>query len=205
MSLRAMDKRRVQDVSGLMRDQVIGLFGGSFDPAHAGHVALTTHALRRFGLDQVWWLVTPGNPLKSHGPAPMAERMAQARAMMQHPRVRVSDIEAQLGTTYTAQTIAALQDRFVHTRFVWLMGADNLAQFDQWKDWRQIMETTPIGIIARPDARLSPLSSRAARMYRGARVPAKQSRVLGHLSGPAWCYVNMPLMPISSTALRSGA
>ena len=192
-------------MSGLMRDQVIGLFGGSFDPAHAGHVALTTHALRRFGLDQVWWLVTPGNPLKSHGPAPMAERMAQARALMQHPRVRVSDIEAQLGTTYTAQTIAALQDRFVHTRFVWLMGADNLAQFDQWKDWRRIIETTPIGIIARPDARLSPLSSRAARIYRGARVPAKQSRVLGHLTGPAWCYVNMPLMPISSTALRSGA
>jgi nicotinate-nucleotide adenylyltransferase len=117
----------------------------------------------------------------------------------------VSDIEVQLGTTYTAETIAALQDRFVHTRFVWLMGADNLAQFDQWKDWRQIMETTPIGIIARPDARLSPLSSRAARMYRGARVPAKQSRSLGHLSGPAWCYLNMPLMPISSTALRSGA
>ena len=188
-----------------MRDQVIGLFGGSFDPAHAGHVALTTHALHRFGLDQAWWLVTPGNPLKSHGPAPMAERMARARAMMQHPRVRVSDIEAQLGTTYTAETIAALQDRFVHTRFVWLMGADNLAQFDQWKDWRQIMETTPIGIIARPDARLSPLSSRAARIYRGARVPAKQSRLLGHLSGTAWCYVNMPLMPISSTALRSGA
>ena len=119
--------------------------------------------------------------------------------------VRVSDIEAQLGTTYTAETIAALQDRFAHTRFVWLMGADNLAQFDQWKDWRQIMETTPIWIIARPDARLSPLSSRAARMYRGARVPAKQSRSLGHLSGPAWCYLNMPLMPISSTALRSGA
>jgi len=188
-----------------MRDQVIGLFGGSFDPAHAGHVALTTHALRRFGLDQVWWLVTPSNPLKSHGPAPIAERMARARAVMQHPRVRVSDIEVQLGTTYTAETIAALQDRFVHTRFVWLMGADNLAQFDQWNDWRQIMERTPIGIIARPDARLSPLSYRAARMYRGARVPAKQSRSLGHLSGPAWCYLNMPLMPISSTALRSGA
>jgi len=192
-------------VSGLMRDQVIGLFGGSFDPAHAGHVALTTHALRRFGLDQVWWLVTPGNPLKSHGPAPMAERMAQARAIMQHPRVRVTDIEAQLGTTYTAETIAALQDRFVHTRFVWLMGADNLAQFDQWKDWRQIMETTPIGIIARPDARLSPLSSRAARIYRNARVPSKQSQQLGQRAGPAWCYVNMPLMPISSRALRSGA
>jgi nicotinate-nucleotide adenylyltransferase len=195
----------VNDVSGLMRDQVIGLFGGSFDPAHAGHVALTQHALRRFGLDQVWWLVTPGNPLKSQDPEPLAARMAQARAMMQHPQVLVTDIEAQLGTTYTAETIAALQDRFVHTRFVWLMGADNLAQFDQWKNWRQIIETTSIGIIARPDSRLSPLSSRAARIYRNARVPAKQSRLLGYLSGPAWCYVNMPLMPISSTALRSGA
>jgi nicotinate-nucleotide adenylyltransferase len=193
------------NVSGLMRDRVIGLFGGSFDPAHAGHVALTKHALRQFGLDQVWWLVTPGNPLKSHGPAPLATRMAQARAKMKHPQVRVTDIEAQLGTTYTAETIAVLQDRFVHTQFVWLMGADNLAQFDQWKDWRQIMETIPIGVIARPDARLSPLSSRAARIYRNARVPAKKSRLLGNLSGPAWCYLNMPLMPISSTALRSGA
>jgi nicotinate-nucleotide adenylyltransferase len=193
------------NVSGLMRDRVIGLFGGSFDPAHAGHVALTKHALRQFGLDQVWWLVTPGNPLKSHGPAPLAMRMAQARAKMKHPQVRVTDIEAQLGTTYTAETIAVLQDRFVHTQFVWLMGADNLAQFDQWKDWRQIMETIPIGVIARPDARLSPLSSRAARIYRNARVPAKKSRLLGNLSGPAWCYLNMPLMPISSTALRSGA
>ena len=188
-----------------MRNQVIGLFGGSFDPAHAGHVALTKHALRRFGLDQVWWLVTPGNPLKSHGPAPLADRMVQARTIMRHPRVHVTDIEAQLGTTYTAQTIAALQDRYVHTRFVWLMGADNLAQFHRWKDWRQIIETTPVGIIARPDARLSPISARAARIYRDARVSAKHSRQLGHLSGPAWCYVNMPLMPISSSALRSGA
>jgi nicotinate-nucleotide adenylyltransferase len=191
------------NVSGLMRDRVIGLFGGSFDPAHAGHVALTKHALRQFGLDQVWWLVTPGNPLKSHGPAPLATRMAQARAKMKHPQVRVTDIEAQLGTTYTAETIAVLQDRFVHTQFVWLMGADNLAQFDQWKDWRQIMETIPIGVIARPAARLSPLSSRAARIYRNARVPAKKSRLLGNLSGPAWCYLNMPLMPISSSTLRS--
>jgi len=188
-----------------MRDRVIGLFGGSFDPAHAGHVALTKHALRQFGLDQVWWLVTPGNPLKSHGPAPLAMRMAQARAKMKHPQVRVTDIEAQLGTTYTAETIAVLQDRFVHTQFVWLMGADNLAQFDQWKDWRQIMETIPIGVIARPTARLSPLSSRAARIYRNARVPAKKSRLLGNLSGPAWCYLNMPLMPISSSILRSEA
>ena len=188
-----------------MRNQVIGLFGGSFDPAHAGHVALTKHALRRFGLDQVWWLVTPGNPLKSHGPAPLVDRMVQARTMMRHPRVHVTDIEVQLGTTYTAQTIAALQDRYVHTRFVWLMGADNLAQFHRWKDWRQIIETTPVGIIARPDARLSPISARAARIYRDARVSAKHSCQLGHLSGPAWCYVNMPLMPISSSALRSGA
>ena len=186
-----------------MRDQVIGLFGGSFDPAHAGHVALTTHALRRFGLDQVWWLVTPSNPLKSHGPAPMAERMARARAVMQHPRVRVSDIEVQLGTTYTAETIAALQDRFVHTRFVWLMGADNLAQFDQWRDWRWIMDTVPIGILARPGARLAPLSSRAARVYRHPRLPASSATVLGQQTAPAWCYINMPLSPLSSTQLRS--
>ena len=193
------------DLGGLTRHQVIGLFGGSFDPAHEGHVAFSQHALRRFGLDQVWWMVTPGNPLKAHGPAPLADRIAQAQALIDHPRVRVTGIEAQLGTTYTAETVIALRQRFQDARFVWLMGADNLAQFHQWKDWREIMETVPIGIIARPQARLSPLSAPAARIYRDARVCENQSRRLGRMTGPAWCYVNMPLMPISSSVLRSGA
>ena len=109
--------------------QVIGLLGGSFDPAHEGHAHITREALKRFGLDRVWWLLSPGNPLKDHGPAPMAQRKARAQAVMDHPRVEITDIEAQLGTRYTAQTLAALRRRYPGVRFVWLMGADNLAQF----------------------------------------------------------------------------
>ena len=184
----------------------IGLLGGSFNPAHDGHVYISAVARARLRLDQVWWLVSPQNPLKARdGMKPLAERMRLARALGLPHFIRVTDLESRLGTTFTADTLGRLHGRYPGQHFVWLMGADNLAQFDQWKDWRQIMETSPIGIIARPDARLSPLSSRAARIYRGARVPTKQSRVLGRLSGPAWCYMNMPLMPISSTALRSGA
>lgn len=107
----------------------IGLLGGSFDPPHAGHVHITREALKRFGLDAVWWLVSPGNPLKTRGPAPLDRRMAAARAIMRHPRVEVTDIEARLGTRYTAETLAALFARYPGVRFVWLMGADNLASF----------------------------------------------------------------------------
>ena len=116
--------------------QVIGLLGGSFDPAHSGHVHISKAALQRFGLDRVWWLVSPGNPLKRHGPAPLKDRLQAARAMMQHPRVTVTGIEERLGTRYTAQTITALRARYPGVRFVWLMGADNLAQFHLWQDWQ---------------------------------------------------------------------
>jgi len=112
--------------------QRIGLLGGSFDPPHDGHVHITTAALKRFGLDRVWWLVSPGNPLKSQGPAPLPERMQAAQALMRHPRVTVTDIEARLGTRFTAETLQALQHRYPDVQFVWLMGADNLAQFHRW-------------------------------------------------------------------------
>ena len=111
----------------------IGLLGGSFDPPHQGHVHITIEALKRFGLDEGWWLVSPGNPLKAHGPAPLAKRMAAARSVMQHPRVRVTDIEARLGTRFTFKTLEALFHRYPGVRFVWLMGADTLAQFHRWK------------------------------------------------------------------------
>ena len=132
---------------------VIGLLGGSFDPAHEGHAHLTREALRRFGLDRVWWLVTPGNPLKRRQPAPMAERMAQARRVIHHPQVVVTDIEARLGTRYTAETLKALQARYPGVRFVWLMGADNLAQLHHWDHWQDIMRRVPIGVLARPGNR----------------------------------------------------
>ena len=185
------------------RSLSIGLLGGSFDPPHVGHVHITQEALKRFGLDRVWWLVSPGNPLKARGPAPLAQRLAAARALMRHPRVTVTDIEARLGTRYTAQTLRALRARAHGVRFVWLMGADNLAQFHLWQDWRQIMDSVPVGVLARPGDRISARTSVAARVYPQARVPAGASHGLARATAPAWCFVNIPMLDISSTALRA--
>ena len=183
--------------------QVIGLLGGSFDPPHAGHVHITREALKRFGLDRVWWLVSPGNPLKKDGPAPLAERMQAARAMMQHPCVTVTDLEARIGTRFTAQTLAVLQQRYPGVRFVWLMGADNLAQFHRWQDWRWIMDHVPVGVMARPGDRISARLSKAARVYEAARMPGGASHLLGRRDAPAWCFVNLPMSAQSSTAIRA--
>ncbi|TFL18450.1 nicotinate-nucleotide adenylyltransferase [Jannaschia formosa] len=184
--------------------QVVGLLGGSFDPAHAGHVHITREALRRFGLDRVWWLVSPGNPLKARGPAPLVQRMEHARRVMRHPRVVVTDIEARLGMRYTAQTIRALRRRYPGVRFVWLMGADNLAQLHRWDDWRSIVEAVPIGVLARPGDRLAARMSPAARVYRQHRVPAAMAHRLGRMTPPAWAFVNVPMHAASSTAIRAG-
>jgi nicotinate-nucleotide adenylyltransferase len=183
--------------------QVIGLLGGSFDPAHAGHAHITREALKRFGLDQVWWLVSPGNPLKAHGPAPLETRIAQARSVMSHPRVLVTGIEARLGTRYTAQTLRALQRLYQNQRFVWLMGADNLAQFHLWQDWRAIAVSVPMGILARPGQRISARMSRAATLYAPYRIAGRDSRLLAHAQAPAWCFVNVPMMDVSSSAIRA--
>ncbi len=182
--------------------QVVGLLGGSFNPAHDGHVHITKTALKRFGLDRVWWLVSPGNPLKSEGPAPMADRMAQAARVMDHPKVEVTDIECRLGTRFTAQTIARLQSHYPGVRFVWLMGADNLAQFHRWQDWKWIMESVPVGVIARPRDRVSARLSTAASIYRGAMLPARASSSLARGSAPRWCFINLPMSDQSSTAIR---
>lgn len=186
--------------------QTVGLLGGSFDPAHQGHVHITREALKRFGLDHVWWLVSPGNPLKARGPAELSRRMAHARQIMQHPKVQISDIEARLGTRYTAQTLQALQTRYPSVRFVWLMGADNLAQFHLWQDWQQIMHRLPIGVIARPGDRISARRSLAAQVFDHARLRGVDSQHLARSQTPSWCYINLPLTGASSTAIRaSGA
>lgn len=187
------------------RGQVVGLLGGSFDPAHDGHVHITKTALKRFGLDRVWWLVSPGNPLKDRGPAPLDQRIAHARDVMAHPDVQVTGIERTLGTRYTAQTIAALQARYPGVRFVWLMGADNLAQFHRWQDWQWIMQNVPIGVIARPGDRISARLSKAAIVYRAAMLPARASTQLGQGTAPRWCFVNLPMSDQSSTAIRAAA
>lgn len=180
----------------------IGLLGGSFDPAHEGHALVTREALKRFGLDEVWWLVSPGNPLKARGPAPLAERLEKAREVMRHPRARVTDLEAQLGTRYTFRTLSALIDAYPGVKFVWLMGADNLASFHRWESWREIMALVPVGVLARPGQRISARMSHAARQFRRFRIPGRAATTLADAEPPAWCFVNVPMTDVSSTALR---
>jgi nicotinate-nucleotide adenylyltransferase len=181
----------------------IGLLGGSFDPPHAGHVHITREALKRFDLDAVWWLVSPGNPLKARGPAPLERRMAASRAIMKHPRVVVTDIEARLGTRYTAGTLAALLPRYPGVRFVWLMGADNLAGFHHWERWDWIMDHVPVGVLARPGQGLSACLSPAAIRYRRWRLPMSEAARLSLAPPPAWCFVSLPMVDISSTEIRA--
>lgn len=183
--------------------QRIGLLGGSFDPPHAGHVHITRHALTRFGLDRVWWLVSPGNPLKPRGPAPLTARMGAARALLCDPRVTVSDLESRIGTPFTAETVAWLVAHQPGVKFVWLMGADNLVQFHRWDRWRQIVATVPLGVIARPGAGLAARRSVAARSFAAQRLPESRARLLPDARPPAWCFVNIPMQDISSSALRA--
>ena len=181
----------------------IGLFGGSFDPAHEGHAHVTRHALRAFGLDRVWWLVSPGNPLKANGPAPMAQRVQRATALMSHPRVTITTAEARLGTRYTADTLRRLMQLYPDRRFVWIMGADNLAGFHHWENWRWIMQSVPVAVIARPGQQRAALSSVAARAYAGNRILPARATQLATLHAPTWCYVTIPMRDISSTQLRA--
>jgi nicotinate-nucleotide adenylyltransferase len=183
------------------RGMVIGLLGGSFDPAHEGHVLITTEALKRMGLDQVWWLVTPGNPLKARQPAPLAERIAFGKKVMRHPKVRVTGLEAALGTRFTAATIARLQAIYPGVRFVWLMGADNLVQFHRWDRWQEILQRVPVGILARPGWGTRARLSKAAQVFRGARVGRGEH--LAHAKAPAWVFVNLPMNDASSSAIRA--
>lgn len=185
------------------KGMVIGLLGGSFDPAHAGHAHLTREALKRFGLDRVWWLVSPGNPLKARQPAPMADRLVRARQVMGDPRVIVTDIEARLGTRYTAATLEALIAAYPGVRFVWLMGADNLRQFDRWDRWQDIMRMVPIGVLARPGSRIAARLSKTAEVFWRARLPDGAAQTLAFGAVPRWCFLNMPLVNVSSSAIRA--
>lgn len=180
----------------------VGLLGGSFDPPHGGHLHLTREALKRFQLDFVVWLVSPGNPLKPNPPAALADRMAAARALAGHPRILVSDFEARIGTRFTAETLAAAQIRHPAVQFVWLMGADNLAQFHRWDNWQEILNRVPVGVLARPGLRTEARSSPAARIFRWAKLSRHASARLPDRPPPAWCFVNIPMSDLSSTAIR---
>lgn len=191
----------VQGFPVATKGMVIGLLGGSFDPAHEGHAHISREALKRMGLDQVWWLVSPGNPLKARQPAPMAERLARARAVMPDPRVRITDLEAKLGTRATADTIDALRAIYPGVHFVWLMGADNLVQFHKWGRWRDILRSVPIGVLARPGSGVAARTSVAARAFRVHQIDRGEN--LRDRNAPAWCFVNIPLNSASSSAIRA--
>ncbi len=181
----------------------IGLLGGSFDPAHEGHAHITREALKRFGLDEVWWLVSPGNPLKTRGPAPLPQRMAHAEEVMQHARVRITDLEARLGTRYTHATLTRIMALYPGVRFVWLMGADNLASFHKWEKWRGIMGAVPIAVMARPGQRISARLSPAAQIFRHRKLRAREAMRITRVKPPAWVFVNVPMRDLSSSSIRA--
>jgi nicotinate-nucleotide adenylyltransferase len=182
----------------------VGLLGGSFNPAHRGHLHISLEALRRLDLDEVWWLVAPQNPLKPvTGMKPLAERLATARAFLRHPRIKAVDLESGLGTRFTADTLARLTQRFPRSRFVWLMGADNLVQIPRWARWQDIFRLVPVAVFARPPYCLKAMAGLAAQRFRRFLVPARAVRDLATRTPPAWAFIPSRLDPSSATALRA--
>ncbi|MCM2294344.1 nicotinate-nucleotide adenylyltransferase [Allorhizobium sp. BGMRC 0089] len=185
------------------RGMVVGLFGGSFNPPHHGHALVAEIALRRLRLDKLWWMVTPGNPLKNHGElAPLAERIAACEALLHDPRITVTAFEKRLGTSYTAHTLSQVKQRNPHVHFIWIMGADNLRSFHHWQNWQTIACTFPIAVIDRPGATLSYLSSTMAHRFGRARIDESDAGVLWQRKAPAWTFIHGPRSTLSSTALR---
>ena len=180
----------------------IGLFGGSFDPPHLGHVHFSLQAIKLFNLDKVIWLISPGNPLKSIAPAPIHIRIEQAQKITHNPKVIISKVETEIGAKYSWETLDYLSVKYPRTKFVWLMGSDNLVQFHLWKNWRWIIENYPVGILARPQSRQMSLNSKVARIYKSYKIPSKEGRLLPYQPAPKWCFSNMPLMNISSSEIR---
>lgn len=184
--------------------QRIGLMGGTFNPPHEGHRIVAETALKRLRLDQVWWVVTPGNPLKENGGLPAQDiRMEQARKFARGPKMKITGFEAELGTPYTAATIAFLLRRFPNVRFVWVMGADNLASFHRWQRWQSIAASVPIAVVDRPNWRLKAIASLAAQCLAGKRIDEADAASLPEQKPPAWTFLTSRLSPLSSTALRA--
>ena len=180
------------------------MLGGSFNPAHEAHIQISETAIRRLGLARVWWVVTPGNPLKAKdAPPPLAQRMAEARRLVGSKPITVTGFEAGLRDRYTISTLAFLRRRRPGTRFVWVMGADCLAEFHRWRQWRHIMNLMPIAVIDRPGWRLKALSSIAATAYAAARLSESEAGRLASTPAPAWVFLTAPLSDLSSTAIRA--
>jgi len=186
-------------------DAPIGLLGGSFNPAHDAHVEVSETAIKRLGLARVWWLVTPGNPLKAGSTsAPLDARIAAARKLVGSRPITVTGFERSLSDPYTISTLMLLRRRRPQARFVWLMGADCLAEFHRWRQWREIMALMPIAVVDRPGWRLKALSSIAAEAYAHYRLPEHEAAQLASLRPPAWVFLTAPLSELSSTAIRAG-
>lgn len=183
----------------------IGLLGGSFNPAHAGHRHISLMAMKRLRLDRVWWLVSPQNPLKPRaGMASLSDRLASARAAARHPRILVSDLEARAGASFTCDTLALLRKRWPGVRFVWLTGADNLAQMPLWRRWQWIMGNVPVAVLDRPGYGLKSLQGKIARRYAHARLGGASLTRLAAVRPPAWGFMTCRMHPASSTAIRAG-
>ncbi len=182
--------------------QSVGLFGGTFDPPHAGHLLAATRALKRCELDWVWWMPSPGNPLKSRQPAPMEQRLRQIRELAQHPRMIAADIEMRLGTRYTIDTLGALQALYPNVRFVLIFGADILGEFHRWRNWRTLANMAPICTLARPKDQLSAGLSPFAKTFSRYRLEPEAAPMLKFCEAPAWTILPGPMNSLSSTQLR---
>ena len=189
-------------VGGMTRR--IGLLGGSFNPAHRGHRRMSLAAIDALGLDELWWLVSPGNPLKpAKGMAPYVARLASARAMARRSRIRASDLEARLGTRYTVDTVRAIEARYPGDRFIWLMGADTVAQFHQWKAWQRLAERVPIAVLSRPGYDGVARAARAMGWLGRFVHPPAMARSWTDWSAPAITFLRLPPDPTSATRLRA--
>ena len=180
----------------------VGLFGGSFNPAHGGHLHVARAGLRQLQLDEIWWLVSPQNPLKPEQPS-WDSRAETVRNLPLPPNMRVSDVELRYGTQYTIDLLTLLKIREPETRFVFMMGADNLKQLPKWRDWRSIMDTIPIAVIARPGSPIRARLGQAAQQYSYARIGEDQAHSLKDSPAPAWTYLTLPLDKRSSSAIRA--
>ena len=188
------------------RGMAVGLFGGSFNPPHAGHALVAETVLRRLHLDRLWWMITPGNPLKSAGElAPLSERIRLSEAIATDPRIDVTAFEASHNVRYTADTLALIKARNPAVDFVWIMGADNLRDFHRWQRWRRIVLTSPIAVVDRPGSTLSFLSSVVAKTFDYARIDEGDAPILARLRAPAWTFIHGPRSSLSSTALREAS
>lgn len=183
----------------------VGLFGGSFNPPHEGHVLVAETALRRLKLDQIWWIVTPGNPLKDHSElAGLSQRIQKSEAICGDRRIKVTGFEAAYQLKYTEETLDLIRKKNRAVHFTWVMGADNLAQFHQWQNWQKIAQTFPIAVVDRPGSTLSYLSSRMAKRFCYARVDETDAGKLALMKAPAWTFLHGPRSSMSSTKMRNG-